>query len=90
LCAGFGGRAALHRRLVVLRNPCMDVSIKVQAQRTYIVPPMLYGMKVWWPSSRTDYQLRDTAFKDAFAGMDQVLHTALKHAIGLWGALSSW
>jgi len=84
------GRAALHRWLAVLQNPRINVSIKVQALRTYIVPPMLYGMEIWGPSSRTGLQLRDTAFERQFAGMDQVLHKALKHATGVWRASSSW
>jgi hypothetical protein len=67
-----------HRWLVVLRTPGIDVSVKVQALRTYIMPSLLCGIEVWGPSSRTGLQLRDAAFKDAFAGMDQILHNALK------------
>jgi hypothetical protein len=63
-----------------------EVILGIQAFHTCAKLLMLYGMKVWVPSSRNFMQLRDAACADAFSGVDEIVHKALKHVVGLWGA----
>jgi hypothetical protein len=81
--------AVLQQWLMVLQSPCLDVAstsrMHVHVARDWdctackaIVPAV------------TGAHLRDTALANAFLGLDQILHKALRHAVGLWSAVTSW